>query len=43
MEPETSLGFCREDLAQHRELVQDHTAGLRDRCGETVMQEKTKH
>lgn len=21
VEPETSLGFCREDLAQHRELV----------------------
>lgn len=41
-EQATSLGFCREDLAQHRKLVQDHIAGLRTRCGETAMQGNNK-
>lgn len=38
----TSLGFRGEELAQHRELIQDHIAGLRTRCGETAMQGKNK-
>lgn len=36
------LGFCRENLAQHRKLVQDHKAGLRTSCGETAMQGNNK-